>query len=173
MTSTSRYGRKVSKTPVCGWLISRIAGKTLSKEEFEDILTKDFKLQLSFVDFDLLYFNYFNSSNRKLYTDKFVKDMRKLEGAARDSSIKKIAKSDRREDAKSDYRGDTKSDRKTIEKVSRHILKNKQDEKVMDEMFAMDQEGNGKLNFAEIKAAFHNAGVKLSSDQVRGVLEGK
>ena len=127
----------------------------LTESQFTNVV-KDLRINLSSSEVLVLTSKYYNSVDKKIYAMQLLEDLKKYK-TPKDSSSKKVGK----------------GSSKIIDKVSRHIIKNKQENKVIDEMYLMDRDSNGKLNFNEIKDAFHNAGVKLSTEQIKGVLEEK
>lgn len=126
----------------------------LTEDQFQNAV-KDLKINLSSSEVLALVAKYYNTVNKMVYADQLVEDLKKQKIQA-ESTGKKSNKSS-----------------KTIDKVSRHITKNKLENKVIDELYMMDRDGSGKLDFGEIKDAFHKAGIKLSTDQIKGVLEDK
>lgn len=177
LSATPKLNKNISSMPISDDEISKIL-KTLSFEleesklDFKDIIyrynrsgvlteaefqsaIKDLRINLSSSEVTVLVAKYYNTIDKMVYANQLIEDLRKHSSQI-DSTGKKSNKSS-----------------KTIDKVTRHIRKNKLENKVIDEIYIADRDGSGKLDFGQIKDAFHRAGVKLSSDQIKGVLEEK
>lgn len=125
----------------------------LSIDHFRDILTNELKITIENADFDKLWEKYASDKNEIKYK-AIVKDIEKLRNhKAEDSSGLP-----------------TPVISKMVDKISKFIKKRNLEAKTIDEMFYLDRYYEGLLDSTDIKMAFHNAEVKLSTQQVTDLL---
>lgn len=124
----------------------------LTEAEFETVM-KSLKLNLNTQDVTSLVNKYYNTIDKKVYAGQLVKDLEKYSVPGSRTNL-----------------GMKKSHSTIMVKVSKYITKNKAENKVVDEMFMMDKYSEGALKEDEIKTAFTNADIKLSTKQVQDLL---
>lgn len=125
----------------------------LTESEFEKAI-EDLRLNLTVKDVTALTQKYYSTVHKLIYTDELLKDLDKYTEIAREGSSKKVI-----------GRESTK-----MEKISRRIKHNGDDDKVIKEMFNMDKYYDGVLYIKDIDDAFRRAGVKLTKDDVNDLL---
>ena len=127
----------------------------LNEEEFERMF-RGIKLntQLSKRDIETLINKYYNTANKKIQADQLVKDIHKHKLLSEESNRKSKHVSSA-----------------SIDKVSKYIKRKRLERRSIEEVFLADQDNDGLLQPSQIKAAFHNAGVKLSTDQINDLLK--